>query len=130
VSWRRPASGTTGAPDRRVLRLCSETAEVTISEIGRELGITRQAASKIVAALRDRGYVSLSPSSTDGREKMVRLTAHALDYLSAQRAAERRIESQLRRELGTDAFEGLSRLLDALSAREERSVRQPAGVWE
>ncbi|MGZ4175219.1 MAG: MarR family winged helix-turn-helix transcriptional regulator [Solirubrobacteraceae bacterium] len=119
-----------GTPDGRVLRLCSETAEVTISEIGRELGITRQAASKIVAALRDRGYVSLSPSPTDRREKMVGLTAHALDYLRAQRAAERRIEARLRRELGPEAFDGLHRLLEALDARDTRRSQQPAGLVE
>lgn len=117
-----------GTPDGRVLRLCSDTAEVTISEIGRELGITRQAASKIVAGLRDRGYVSLSPSPTDGREKMVRLTAHALDYLRAQRAAERRIEARLRRELGAEAFEALDRLLEALGRRESPRTRLPAGL--
>jgi DNA-binding MarR family transcriptional regulator len=122
--------GKTGAPDGRVLRLCSETAEVTISEIGRELGVTRQAASKIVAGLRDGGYVSLSPSATDGREKMVRLTAHALDYLRAQRAAERRIESRLRRELGVEAYDALQGLLEALSRRDVRRPRQPAGLWE
>jgi DNA-binding MarR family transcriptional regulator len=108
--------GTHGAPDGRVLRLCSATAEVTISEIGRELGVTRQAASQIVGGLRDRGFVSLSPSPTDGREKMVRLTAHALDYLRAERAAERRMESRLRRELGAEAFDALQRLLEAVTA--------------
>lgn len=117
-----------GAPDGRVLRLCSATTEVTISEIGRGLGITRQAASKIVAGLRDGGFVALSPSPTDGREKIVRLTAHALDYLAAQRAAERRIAAQLRREVGAEAFTGLSRLLDVLSAREARPSRRAAGM--
>jgi DNA-binding MarR family transcriptional regulator len=122
--------GTDGSPDARVLRLCSQTAEVTISEIGRELGITRQAASKIVAGLRDRGYVSLSPSPSDGREKMVRLTARALDYLTARRAAEQRIEAQLRRELGAEALEALNRLLQALATPEPRLTRQPAGLWD
>jgi DNA-binding MarR family transcriptional regulator len=117
-----------GTPDGRVLSLCSETAEATISEMGRELGITRQAASKIVAALRDRGYVSLSPSPTDGREKMVRLTAHAREYLRAQRAAERRIESRLRRDLGADAFDALQGLLEALARPDGRRTRQPVGL--
>jgi len=67
--------------------IVSGTAPVTISEIGRDLGITRQGASKIVGGLRDRGYVTLSPSPTDGREKIVTLTAHALAYLQAQHAA-------------------------------------------
>jgi hypothetical protein len=59
---------------------------------------------------------------------MVRLTAHALDYLSAQRAAERRIESQLRRELGAEAVDRLNRLLEALEARDSQPSRQPAGL--
>src|ERR1700730_10722072 len=44
-------------PDGRVLRVCSDPAGTTISEIGRQLGITRQGAGKIVANLRTRGYV-------------------------------------------------------------------------
>jgi hypothetical protein len=34
--------GDRGFPDGRVLRLCGGAADVTISHIGRELGITRQ----------------------------------------------------------------------------------------
>jgi DNA-binding MarR family transcriptional regulator len=123
------------APDRRVLRLCSGAEAVTISEIGRDLGITRQGASKIVAGLRDRGYVKLSPSPTDGREKIVTLTSHALAYLSAQRAAGQRIEAQLRRELGDHAFDALQRLLEVLGSEHvtafaDELEHQPAGLWE
>jgi DNA-binding MarR family transcriptional regulator len=106
-------------PDGRVLRLCARTGQVTASQIGRELGITRQGAGKIVAALRARGYVVLAPSPSDGREKVVTLTPRALDYLAAQRAAARRIERDLRSMLGADAFDGLSVLLDALGGQED-----------
>ena len=81
--------GDRGFPDGRVLQLCSGASDVTISQIGRELGITRQGASKIVASLRDRGYVTLSPSPTDGREKIVKPTRHAVAFLAAQREAAR-----------------------------------------
>src|ERR1700722_3509056 len=53
-------------PDGRVLRLCSEPAGSTISNIGRELGITRQGAGKVVSHLDDRGYVSVADSPTSG----------------------------------------------------------------
>jgi DNA-binding MarR family transcriptional regulator len=108
--------GDRGFPDGRVLRLCSDTAEVTISQIGRELGITRQGASKIVASLRDRGYVALAPSPTDRREKMVKPTRRAVEFLAAQRDAADRIEARIRSELGPDALDGLHRLLDAMGA--------------
>jgi DNA-binding MarR family transcriptional regulator len=87
---------------------------VTISDIGRELGITRQGASKVVAGLRARRYVSLSTSPTDAREKIVRLTKRAKDFLDAQQKAARKIERRLRTELGPEAFEGLFALLEAV----------------
>ena len=62
-------------PDGRVLRMCSGPEETTVSEIGRELGITRQGASKIVGGLREGRYVTVGPSATDGRERIVTLTA-------------------------------------------------------
>ena len=124
--------GDRGFPDGRVLRLCSGADDVTISQIGRELGITRQGASKIVASLRDRGYVTLSPSPTDGREKIVRPTRRAVEFLAAQRGAARRIEARLRRELGPEAFDSLYQLLDALGGGDQpplaEYLRQSAGL--
>jgi DNA-binding MarR family transcriptional regulator len=109
-----------GFPDGRVLRLCARSDEVTASQIGRELGITRQGAGKIVAGLRDRGYVTLGASPGDGREKMVTLTPRARDYLAAQYTAARRIERELRSQVGAEAFEGLLALLDALGGEEDQ----------
>jgi len=106
-------------PDGRVLRLCSRPDGATISEIGRQLGITRQGAGKVVAKLRDRGYVEVTASSTSGREKNVTLAERAVDYLAAQRKAARDIELQLRHEVGEEGFASLYRLLEALGGDEE-----------
>jgi DNA-binding MarR family transcriptional regulator len=113
--------GDRGFPDGRILRMCSGPAERTVSQIGRELGITRQGASKIVAGLRDRRYVTFSPSTTDGREKIVKLTPRAVSYLAAQRKAARDIERALRNDLGEEGFEILYRLIEALG--EDEGVR-------
>jgi len=107
-------------PDGRVLRICSDPGGTTISEIGRQLGITRQGAGKIVVNLRDRGYVDVGDSATSGREKSVMLTPRAFDYLAAQRNAARSIEGQLRTELGPEGFASLGRLLEALGTEELR----------
>jgi DNA-binding MarR family transcriptional regulator len=108
-----------GFPDGRVLRICSRAGEATIAQIGRELGITRQGAAKIVAGLRDRGYVTVEASMTSGREKTVALTPRAVQYLDAHRRAARRIERDVLAKLGPDGFEILSRLLDALGGEEQ-----------
>jgi DNA-binding MarR family transcriptional regulator len=110
-------------PDGRVLRLCSGQAGSTISAIGRELGITRQGASKVVGHLRDRGYVSVADSPTSKREKSVALTSRGLEYLRAQRAAARAIEDELRTELGEPAFSGLFALLDTLDHGKQTRLR-------
>lgn len=102
-------------PDGRILRLCARADSVTISEIGRQLGITRQGASKIVAGLRDAGYVTLNASETDAREKVVQLTGRALAFLDAQRKAVGKIERQLTDTLGAEVVDALYELLDALS---------------
>jgi DNA-binding MarR family transcriptional regulator len=92
-------------PDARVLLMCAAPGETTISDVGRGLGITRQGASKIVAGLRDRGYLDVSPSADDGREKILALTPRAVQYLQAIRDAARAIEAKLLREIGADALE-------------------------
>jgi len=110
-------------PDGRVLRMCRDVPGTTISAIGRELGITRQGAAKIVSGLRERGYVTVEPSATSGREKVVDVTARALEYLAAHRRAARGIESDLRNEVGADAFEAVQRLVTALAGEDDTRLR-------
>ncbi|MGA2306970.1 MAG: MarR family transcriptional regulator [Acidimicrobiales bacterium] len=110
-------------PDGRVLRMCSGEAGSTISAIGRELGITRQGASKVVTDLRDRGYVTVADSTTSKREKSVTVTPRGIDYLAHQRAAARTIEDELRAELGEAALSALRALLEALDAGEGLRLR-------
>jgi DNA-binding MarR family transcriptional regulator len=110
-------------PDGRVLRLCSGQSGSTISAIGRELGITRQGASKVVGHLRDRRYVEIADSATSKREKSVTLTPRGNEYLQAQRSAGRAIEEEMRAALGEQGVSGLFVLLDALDDGESLRMR-------
>ncbi len=105
-------------PDGRVLRICSAPGGATISEIGRQIGITRQGAGKVVGDLRDRGYVAVRASPTSGREKTVTVTPRAVEYLSAQRRAARLIEGQVHADLGDGGFAILNRLLETLGTED------------
>jgi DNA-binding MarR family transcriptional regulator len=110
-------------PDGRALRVCSGQSGSTISAIGREIGITRQGAGKLVAHLRDRGYVALADSTTSKREKSVTLTPRGADYLAHQHAAARAIEDELWAELGEAPASALGALLMALDAGDEVRLR-------
>lgn len=107
-------------PDARVLRLCARADAITASGIGRELGISRQGAGKIVARLQHRGYVQLDPSPNDARERVVRLTPRAHEYLNAHREAVHRIERDLRVQVGVEALEGLALVLGALTVADNQ----------
>ena len=115
--------GDSALPDARVMRICSRAPDVTVSQIGRELGISRQGAAKFVASLRQRNYVTLTASRTDGREKIVTLTDRGVDYLSTHRRVARRIEQQLRKEIGSDPFDSLHLLVSALDEDAQPRLR-------
>lgn len=111
-------------PDGLILRLCRDGQDVTISQIGRELSMTRQGASKLVAGLSERGYVTVDKSSTDAREKVVRPTLRARAYLEAAIAARRELDAELRRQLGDDAIEALHALIAQLAGAEPSDLSQ------
>ncbi|MDQ7804180.1 MarR family transcriptional regulator [Amycolatopsis sp. A133] len=53
----------------------------TASEIGRRLGVSKQAAGKTVERLEALGYVERADDPADARRKIVRLTPHGIDAL-------------------------------------------------
>jgi DNA-binding MarR family transcriptional regulator len=53
----------------------------TASEIGRRLGISKQAAGKTVDRLQHLGYVERADDEKDARRKLVRLTPRGMDAL-------------------------------------------------
>jgi DNA-binding MarR family transcriptional regulator len=54
----------------------------TAAELGRRLGISKQAAGKTIDALEQAGYVRREPDSRDQRQKIVLLTDRGLDALA------------------------------------------------
>ena len=53
----------------------------TASEVGRRLGISKQAAGKTVDRLVNLGYAERAADSADGRRKLIRLTPRGVDAL-------------------------------------------------
>jgi DNA-binding MarR family transcriptional regulator len=66
----------------------------TASEIGRRLGVSKQAAGKTVDRLVALGYAERTDDPADARRKRIRLTAHGMDALARSAA----IFDQLRAE--------------------------------
>ncbi|WP_018352551.1 MarR family winged helix-turn-helix transcriptional regulator [Longispora albida] len=71
----RPAHGYT-------FRFVAGQDLVTTVDLGTHLGVTKQAAAKIVAELEGWGYLARAAHPTDGRAQVLRLTQQGWDYLA------------------------------------------------
>ncbi|MFJ5235127.1 MarR family winged helix-turn-helix transcriptional regulator [Kitasatospora sp. NPDC088391] len=70
------------------------------SEIGRRLGVSKQAAGKTVERLEALGYAERVDDPDDARRKLVRLTPHGLDLLARSAAGFDAIRARWAQALG------------------------------
>lgn len=110
-----------GFPERRfamnyVFALYAQPGPMTISEMGRQFDVSRQAASKLVGELCREGYLQTAASATDQREKVVVLTPKAIDYVTARRRAAAELDRAIAERIGDDGLSELLRMLRAVGA--------------
>lgn len=77
-------------------------AGATASEVGRRLGISKQAAGKTVDRLLQLGYVERVDDPTDARRKLVRLTPRGVDLLARSAQIFERLRGDWMARLGAD----------------------------
>ncbi|MCM4077399.1 MarR family winged helix-turn-helix transcriptional regulator [Paractinoplanes hotanensis] len=72
------------------------------TEIGRRLGVSKQAAGKTVDRLAALGYVERADDPSDARRKLVRLTPRGLDMLTRSAEIFDRLRANWVHQLGAD----------------------------
>jgi DNA-binding MarR family transcriptional regulator len=85
------------------------------TEVAEQLGITKQSVNQAVRDLEARGYLTLEPDPTDGRARVIRLTAkghrlHDLAYTFALSA-----EQAIARQLGPRRFSEFKKSLEEIN---------------
>jgi len=75
----------------------------TLTELARSLGVSKQAAAKIVAELEGRSLIEREPSPDDGRATLLRLSARGRSLVAAAIEIGNAVEQDLARDLGDDA---------------------------
>lgn len=105
---------------------------ITITALAERLDVSQQAASKSVADLQKRGYLSREPDPADARARLVVLTARGEAVIAAARTHRAALDVELRAALGADRIESARLLLvdtlrhlDATPALRARRVRPP-----
>src|SRR3954451_8087655 len=93
-----------------VIRALAER-DRTLTELAELLAVTKQAAIKVVDEMETRGFVERRPDPADRRAKVLRLTDKGTRVRRAALTASRRMEAELRRELGDDAVDAMRAVL-------------------
>ena len=90
--------------------------EVTAGDLGRRMGVSKQAVSQLLDTLVVRGYVERSVDTVDKRRTKLRLTRRGARVASVCREAVDRIERQLVERVGARCVEHTRATLTALIA--------------
>ncbi len=97
-------------------------AGVTISELGRRLGVSKQAAAKTARRLEDIGYATRSPHPADGRAQVLTRTSRGEEMLALSAEIFDRLHRRWAGQIGPDR-------LDALETDLEAVTRSTSTTW-
>jgi len=93
------------------------TDGATMSEIGRRLGVSKQAATKTVGKLAELGYVDRAPDPADARAVLVTMTPRGRDSLRRSAEIFESLRREWVRELGADRVRALEDDLATMADR-------------
>lgn len=99
----------------------------TASEVGRRLGVSKQAAGKTVDRLVALGYAERADDPSDARRKLIRLTVHGLDALARSAAIFDELRAEWAQAIGVQRLRELEADLRTVTPPE--SFRLDAAGW-
>lgn len=127
----------TGVDDMRpsfgfVIRALA-SGDRTLTELAATLDVSKQAAIKVVDQMERDGYIERAADPADRRSKHLRLTPKAEKVRKAAMSASRRLETELRNDLGDDPVDdmrrALLRLLERHGALADAAAGRSRAVW-
>jgi DNA-binding MarR family transcriptional regulator len=99
----------------------------TASELGRRLGVSKQAAGKTVDRLVELGYAERSADAADARRKVVRLTPRGYDALARSAAVFEQLRAEWADQLGADGVRAMETALRTVVP--PTAIRLDAAGW-
>ncbi|MEU7647374.1 MarR family winged helix-turn-helix transcriptional regulator [Streptomyces huasconensis] len=99
----------------------------TASEVGRRLGVSKQAAGKTVDRLVALGYAARADDPADARRKLIRLTPHGVDALRRSAVVFDELRAEWSERIGAERLDALQDDLSAVIPPE--AFRLDAAGW-
>jgi DNA-binding MarR family transcriptional regulator len=87
----------------------------TLSELGRRLGVSKQAAAKTAASLERLGYITREHHPTDARAVRLRRSHRGEEFLSLSAEIFQRLHASWANELGTERIQALEDDLERIA---------------
>jgi len=106
-----------------VFQLLSHTRGSTAVEIAAHLGVTKQAATQLLAELEGRGYVRRTPHPTDRRARLVSLTERGWACITVVVAEWNAVEARWVELVGREALDVMHASLAAIVGEASKSGR-------
>lgn len=88
---------------------------ITLAELARRAGMTKQAMSELVGDLETKGYLTRRPDDRDKRTKVIELSDRGWAAVHTALAVFEEIERDLERELGASRLKALRSTLETLA---------------
>ncbi len=114
------------APFGYVIRALADR-DRTLTELAGLLGVSKQAAIKVVDEMETRGFLARATDPADRRVKLLQLTAKGRKVRRAALAASHKLEQELRAEVGDTAVDDMRGALEQLLARHDVLADARAG---
>ena len=106
------ASGETlNKTETHILAMLELHGMLSISEISRLIGISRQGTQKTINNLLAEGYVDTAPKAGNSRDKPIVLTSRGIQVCSSMLEIKQNIEAEIAAKIGRDQVEMLRKLL-------------------
>ena len=105
-------------PSQAFALLLVERAGTRLTDLAARAGITRQAMMQVVDDLQAKGFVRRTGDPSDGRAKIVRMTARGRRHRAEARRALAAVEARTRRRLGDRRYDAVRAALAELAVPE------------
>jgi DNA-binding MarR family transcriptional regulator len=88
----------------------------TAAEIAKKVRVSKQAMSKLVLELSDKGFLNTLKHPKDQRASLIHLTAQGAEFLAALHVCRERVEQEIAKVIGEDKLAQLHNVLGDLMA--------------
>jgi DNA-binding MarR family transcriptional regulator len=117
-----------GRADQRALYFIARQPELSVSELLRLLGITKQSLGRVLDQLVERGLAEVMPGQRDRRQRLLRLTAEGTRIEEELFVLIRERMASAYSQAGQGSVTGFWRVLENLIAPEDRGMVAALGI--